>query len=335
MNNGLFQMISENLMIFQLFFNKYNHISKEDLKEKFKEFFNALLNADTDKINDMLKIKIEECELIKKKQGLEFLMDMFGDENIKSYLNIIYCGGIATSAVSATGILVGGAIAGTITAPIVISAVGVTIEVGIISFFIYRTVKNNHPKTVSNNILKLKKFFEDVQQFLSSGVDFFCSDGDKNLFIIAIKRKNDIIEDICILPFYLKELKSTNCPTLGNNHQINSNSEYYKTILDACNFYINKYSEKVHNHMLNPNYALQKELENELNWLRTAKMEQIQNKIYAADNQKINDIKKENYAFELPKPPNYLINDNNSGDTPNGNNYNNFSKRNQDGLILI
>ena len=87
--------------------------------------------------------------------------------------------------------------------------------------------------------------------------------------------------------------------------------------------------------MLNPNYALQKELENELNWLRTAKMEQIQNKIYAADNQKINDIKKENYAFELPKPPNYLINDNNSGDTPNGNNYNNFSKRNQDGLILI
>ena len=335
MNNGLFQMISENLMIFQLFFNKYNHISKEDLKEKFEEFFNALLNADTDKINDMLKIKIEECELIKKKQGLEFLMDMFGDENIKSYLNIIYCGGIATSAVSATGILVGGAIAGTITAPIVISAVGVTIVVGIISFFIYRTVKNNHPKTVSNNILKLKKFFEDVQQFLSSGVGFFCSDGDKNLFIIAIKRKNDIIEDICILPFYLKELKSTNCPTLGNNHQINSNSEYYKTILDACNFYINKYSEKVHNHMLNPNYALQKELENELNWLRTAKMEQIQNKIYAADNQKINDIKKENNAFELPKPPNYLINDNNSGHTANGNNYNNFSKRNQDGLIPI
>jgi hypothetical protein len=335
MNNGLFQMIGENLMIFQLFFNKYSHLAKEELKEKFDEFFNSLLNADNGKINDMLKINIEKCELIKKKQGLEFLMDMFGDENIKSYLSGIFAGGIAAAAVTVTGVLVGGSIAATITAPIVISAVGVAIAIGIIAFFIYRSVKNNHSQKVSENFLKIKKFFEDAQQFLSSGVHFFCSDGDKNLFIIAIKKQKDLIEDICILPFNLEELKSTNCPTLGNNHQINSNSEYYKTILDACNFYINKYSEKVHNHMLNPNYALQKELENELNWLRTAKMEQIQNKIYAADNQKINDIKKENYAFELPKPPNYLINDNNSGHTANGNNYNNFSKRNQDGLILI
>lgn len=67
MNNGLFQMIGENLMIFQLFFNKYSHLAKEELKEKFDLFFNALLNADNGKINDMLQINIEECELIKKK----------------------------------------------------------------------------------------------------------------------------------------------------------------------------------------------------------------------------------------------------------------------------
>ena len=64
MNNGLFQMIGENLMIFQLFFNKYSHLAKEELKEKFDEFFNSLLNADNGKINDMLQINIEECELI-------------------------------------------------------------------------------------------------------------------------------------------------------------------------------------------------------------------------------------------------------------------------------
>ena len=297
MNNGLFQMIGENLMIFQLFFNKFSHISNEELKEKFEEFFKALLNVDTNKINDMLQIKIEECELIKKKQGLEFLMDMFGDENIKAYCQNILIGGGAIAAVSATGILLGNAIAATITAPIVIYAVGVAVVIGLISFFIYRSLKNNHSQKVSNNFLKIKKFFEDAQRFLSSGVDFFCSDGVKNLFIIAIKKQKDLIEDICILPFYLKELKSTNCPTLGNNHQSNSNSEYYKTILDACNFYIKKYSAKVYNHMNNPNYGLQKELENDLNWLRTATMEQIQNKIYAADNQKLIDIEQENGAL--------------------------------------
>ena len=324
MNNGLFQMIGENLMIFQLFFNKYSHISNEELKEKFEEFFKALLNVDTNKINDMLQIKIEECELIKKKQGLEFLMDMFGDENIKAYCQNILIGGGAIAAVSATGILLGNAIAATITAPIVIYAVGVAVVIGLISFFIYRALKNNHSQKVSNNFLKIKKFFEDAQLFLSSGVDFFCSDGDKNLFIIAIKKQKDLIEDICILPFYLKELKSTNCPTLGNNHQSNSNSEYYKTILDACKFYINKYSAKVHNHMNNPNYGLQKELENVLNWLRTATMEQIQNKIYVADHQKLIDREQENGALELPKPYNdSLVNTENSD---NENNYNNVTK---------
>ena len=324
MNNGLFQMIGENLMIFQLFFNKYSHLAKEELKEKFDVFFNALLNADNGKINDMLQINIEECELIKKKQGLEFLMDMFGDENIKSYLSGIFAGGIVAAGVTVTGVLVGGSIAATITAPIVISAVGAAVVIGIIAFFIYRSVKNNHSQKVSENFVKIKKFFEDAQQFLSSGVDFFCSDGDKNLFIIAIKKQKDLIEDICILPFYLKELKSTNCPTLGNNHQSNSNSEYYKTILDACNFYIKKYSTKVHNHMNNPNYGLQKELENVLNWLRTATMEQIQNEIYPADNQKPTDKEQENGALELPKPYNdSLVNTENSD---NENNYNNVPK---------
>ena len=324
MNNGLFQMIGENLMIFQLFFNKYSHLAKEELKEKFDVFFNALLKADNGKINDMLQINIEECELIKKKQGLEFLMDMFGDENIKSYLSGIFAGGIVAAAVTVTGVLVGGSIAATITAPIVISAVGVAVAIGIIAFFIYRSVKNNHSQKVSENFLKIKKFFEDAQQFLSSGVDFFCSDGDKNLFIIAIKKQKDLIEDICILPFYLKELKSTNCPTLSNTHQSNSNSEYYKTILDACNFYINKYSTRVFNHMHNPDYSLQKELENDLNWLRTATMEQIQNKIYAANNQTPTGSYQENGALELPKAHNdSLIN---TEDSDERNNYYNIPK---------
>ena len=76
--------------------------------------------------------------------------------------------------------------------------------------------------------------------------------------------------------------------------------------------------------MNNPNYGLQKELENDLNWLRTATMEQIQNKIYAADHQKLIDREQENGALELPKPYNdSLVNTENSD---NENNYNNVPK---------
>ena len=123
---------------------------------------------------------------------------------------------------------------------------------------------------------------------------------------------------------FLKELKSTNCPTLGNNHQSNSNSEYYKTLLDACSFYIKKYSTRVNNHMHNPEYSLQKELENDLNWLRTATMEQIQNKIYAANNQTLTGSYQENGVLELPKAHNdSLIN---TEDSDERNNYYNIPK---------
>ena len=91
-----------------------------------------------------------------------------------------------------------------------------------------------------------------------------------------------------------------------------------------CNFYINKYSARVFNHMHNPDYSLQKELENDLNWLRTATMEQIQNKIYAANNQTPTSSHQENGALELPKAHNdSLIN---TEDSDERNNYYNIPK---------
>ena len=309
MNNGLFQMIGENLMIFQLFFNKYSDLNEENLRKQFEEFFNALLEVDADKINKMLQIKIEECELIKKKKGLEFLMDMFGYENIKTYYLTIILTGIGTSVLASTGILLTKAIIDTITFPPVGLAIGVVIIIGVISFFIYRNVSNNHNKIVCNNFLKLKQFFDDTQNFLSSGVYYLCEDGDKNLFVIAIKKKKNIIEEICILPHYIIEITSTNCPTLGNNPLSNSNAEYYKTVLDACNFYIKKFSSRINNHINGiTDYYLQKDIEEVFNWLKKATMAQIKEKIYAEEIQKIKDAKQKNEAYdiELPRVPSYV-----------------------------
>ena len=53
--------------------NKYENIDdKEQYKERFNEFFDALTQADSAKINELIQLNINECDLIKKKRGLEF-----------------------------------------------------------------------------------------------------------------------------------------------------------------------------------------------------------------------------------------------------------------------
>ena len=159
MNNGLFQMIGETLMIFQLFFNEYKILDKYSHQEKL-------------------------------------LMDIFGDENIRYYYKEIFIGTAKAEVVATTGILFGSTLVKTITTGYVLVSIGIIATIGILSFFIYWGVKDNHKEKVSNNFLKIKLFFDEVQNFLSSGVDFFCNDGDKNLFIIAIEKNGDLIKDI-------------------------------------------------------------------------------------------------------------------------------------------
>ena len=341
MNNGLFQMIGETLMIFQLFFNEYKKLDKNSHQEKFDEFFNALLYADTNKINEMLKIKMEENDLIKKKNSLEFLMDMFGDENMRNYYKEIFIGTATAEVVATTGILFGSTLVKTISTGYVLVSIGIIATIGILSFFIYRGVKDNHKKKVSNNFLKIKQFFDEVQNFLSSGVDFFCNDGDKNLFIIAIEKNEDLINDICIFPFYLKELKSTNCPTLGNNPQSNSNAEYYKIVLEACKYYVKKYTLRVYNHANgNYDYNLQKELDNDFIWLKDATMKQIKEKIKSENSEEIkyNMYKNKQMRDEIfidvaknldfPIVPDNLIAKNNFNDD-------NITEPRKDNIIMI
>ena len=138
MNNGLFQIIGETMMIFQLFFNKYNELEEENFKEKFDEFFDALLNADCKKIYDLILIKINETDLIKKKQGLDTLIEMFGEQNIKSYYNTVLFSALGSGIALAIGNLFFRGITSTLTASTASTPLGISIIIIFVGYCIYK-----------------------------------------------------------------------------------------------------------------------------------------------------------------------------------------------------
>ena len=280
--DGLFEMIGETLMIFQLFFNKYENIDdKEQYKERFNEFFDALTQADSAKINELIQLNINECDLIKKKRGLEFLMEIFGVENVKNYylgtfigcglgLGSVFIGGTAISVVTGSTIYVG-------------PAIGFVAIILIAGYFIYKHYKNKNYEKAKNNIYRIQDFCDKIQNFLSGGIDYFCQGGDKNLFVIAYKKNNNnIVEEICMFPYYMRGLWGNTCPIIGNNANQNTNEDYYRTILDACKYYLDEYSPRIYQHLNgNPQPNLQNEIEGDFQFLRTATTEQVKQKIYA------------------------------------------------------
>lgn len=284
MNNGLFQIIGETMMIFQLFFDKYNKLKGNEYEQKFEHFLKAILDVDTNQIYNLIQLNIEENALKTKKLGLEHLMEMFGIENIKLYLKGIICT-VGTFSILLTGGLY---FANTITLATAIP-IGVIIIIGISAFFLYKYFK--YEKMLENmkkNTEKIHEFYCKVKEFLSKGVDFFCGEketekcDDKNLFVIAIEKEEKLIKEICLFSTYIKELNSLNCPTIGKDAPANSNSEYYCTILEACKNYTSYYSTKIQNHIQEEfgcTCGLQKEISNEFNFLYNANISQIKNRI--------------------------------------------------------
>ena len=106
---------------------------------------------------------------------------------------------------------------------------------GFAGYLIHKHIKNNHIQDVKNNVHKIQDFYDKIQSFLSEGADYFCKDGEKNLFVIAYEKdRNNFVKEICLFPYYLNGLRDSVCPTLGNNALPGSNTEYYRTLLDAC-----------------------------------------------------------------------------------------------------
>lgn len=321
-NDGFFEIIGENLMIFQLFFNKYSEIQDKELyKKKFEEFFDALVQANSKKIYEMIGLNIKESDLIKKKHGLESLMDIFGTENIKSFysevkigvgttLGALLLGGTSISIIS--GKIATFGMVGAVSAVVLISA-----------YYFYKYKEKTHNENVKNNFNKIHDFFDKVQSFLSEGKEYFCEGGDKNLFVIAYEKNEDnTVKELCMFPYYIGGLSGSSCPTIGNNAVPNSNADYYSTILEACKYYVNEFSERINLHCYGqrqPN--LQNEIEHEFNFLKNATLYQIKEKIntyndvqkfYIANKveneyEKINKAKTANVSRNMSFNTNYQV----------------------------
>jgi len=300
-NDGLFEIIGETLMIFQLFFNKFNNINdKNEYQKKFEEFFNALIKADNLKIYKMIGLNIENTDLIRKKQGLESLMEIFGTENLKAYYKSVFIGeGIGTACLAALGSFLAWEIGATLTMTAV-TPIAIAILAGVIGYFIWDSAKEKNIQDVTNNVNKIQDFYNKIQDFLSKGADYFCNDdddahkdgdvrkdgddskvSDKNLFVIAYKkRSNNLIEEICMFPYYLEGIWGINCPTIGKKGSMGSNSDYYRIVLDACQYYVNTFKPRVYLHINKyPQPNLQSEIQDEFNFLRTATISEIEKKI--------------------------------------------------------
>ena len=290
-NDGLFEIIGQTLMIFQLFFNKYNSLEKELLQQKFYEFFDALMKADSAKIYDIIGLQIEDCDLIKKKEGLESLLEIFGVESFKSYWESVFkVHGIGTLAFSGGVGLVAGYISSSLTAAIA-TPLAIIIISGFLGYCIYQRMKEKHIQNVKNNVTKIQDFYDEIQRFISGGPDYFCiekkkkdgvkdgerevinyKDSEKNLFVIAYEKQSDnSVKEICMFPYYIRGLSGKNCPTIGKNTPMDSNAGYYRAILNACKYYVDTFHQRIFLHIngnLQPN--LQSEIEYEFNLLKKA-----------------------------------------------------------------
>lgn len=163
-------------------------------------------------------------------------------------------------------------------------------------------------ENMKKNTEKIHEFYGKVREFLSKGADCFCGEeetgkcDDKNLFVIAIEKTEKLIKEICLFSYYIEGLNSLNCPTIGKDAPVNSNSEYYYTILEACKNYIDYYAIKIQEHIQEKfgcTCGLQNEISKELNFLCKADISQIKDRIKQI--QPLSQIEEYNRKMELAK----------------------------------
>ena len=269
--NGLITIINKIFIIFKYFSDKMKNINKDEYERKFSIFFKSILNCDANKFNELIGFNIQEKELTILKQGLEKIIRYFGIVNTEKYFNI-YC----SVGAGATAALVG-FIATYFKASLLFTAgigIGIGIAIGLISYFIFKKFNDDERKMLENNKIIIEEFFNKIINFKYN--DFKMT----NIFVIAIDKNKNQINNICLFPAHKGILNSYYFPTIGGNDNGESNSKYYEILLKGIECYIKHYKdklkyEKLDNDMIND---IKKDIQNLINLDEKSIVEEIENK---------------------------------------------------------
>lgn len=283
--NGLFPIISEISFYFEMFYNKYSNIKKDEFNKKFNQFFKGLLELNSDSIKDLLKIDITKNDLLRLKFGMEKLIDYFGIENINYFfLKFTSIGGGALLG-GIIGLVFGLCTSVPILAPVGIG-IGIGVIVGVVGYFIWKHFSNKEQeKIIERNQKPIKKFFYQILYDNSKIIDELLY-LNNNLFIISFQKdKNKNIDDVILFPHYNNQLNSQNCPTIGPNETADSNSYYYSCLIKGIEHYKEKYATKINNYLLgNPEPNLMNELKKDIEELKIADEKKIMEIISKKEN---------------------------------------------------
>lgn len=301
-DNGLFSIVSQISIYLDLFKGKYSHMNEIELKQRFSLFFKSLLELNSEEINKLINLKITKNDLIGIKHGMEKLIDYFGIENINYFvMKLVYISGFSViGAIFGLSMSIVGNVA---LSTSVLSGIGIGIIIGFIGFVIWRESSNKLQKEKLEKSQKnIQKFFEEIKTISKDKFH------NKNLFIISIKKNKQNINDICLFPWLIENYNSQNCPLIGAHETADSNSDYYSTLIDGIEFYLEIYSQKIYNY-LNNNYQgnFINELKKDISFLKSASKQEIRKRIKKKEtpiksNSGINNNHSySNYLPEVPK----------------------------------
>ena len=301
------------------------NLTKEEFNNRFKEFLNAILEVNDQKINDLLNENIIKDDLIKLKQGLEKLYQYFGPDTVENYYKEIIGTGVLAGTVAGTfyGFISGFSLCSIgISAGVgCLSGLALGIFVGYMGYFIYETIqKYKMEKNIINNRKCIQTFFDKIQDFK---VDKLIG---HNLLVLALNIKNENINEITIFPHNLDKINSLICPIIGPNAEPSSNSLLYYTYLDATEFYILKYSDKINHESYYEIVEHLKEDFKNLEKLNSLTVEEIR---YFIEKERRNTFKTNNYenaistnstnGYTLQNYTNNYINTNSTNNNINSN----------------
>ena len=166
--------------------------------------------------------------------------------------------------------------------------IGIGIAIGLISYFIFKKFNDDEKKIFENNKIIIEEFFDKIINF--NYYEF----KKTNIFVIAIEKNNNKINNICLFPESINILNSYYFPTIGGNDNGESNSKYYEILLKGIECYIEHYKEKLKyekfdNDMIN-------DIKNEIKNLIKLDENIILREIEKKYSQKIISIKDENIS---------------------------------------